>query len=92
MSSGPLSAPSSPADALAPHQNAEQILPELRELPPTTPLKFHREHPLFDDLAPEEGYNHEGIYWASTSTAHIQPLSLRHSLRPTCPHRLDGNG
>ncbi|RSH95744.1 hypothetical protein EHS25_000836 [Saitozyma podzolica] len=60
MSSGPLSAPSSPADALAPHQNVQQGLPELRELPPATTLKFHREHPLFDDLAPEEGYNHEG--------------------------------
>lgn len=76
MSSGPLSAPSSPAEALAPHQNIQQVLPELRELPPATILKFHKEHPLFDDLAPEEGYNHEGVYWASPCTAHIPPFRL----------------
>jgi hypothetical protein len=76
MSSGPLSAPSSPADALAPHQNVQQGLPELRELPPATTLKFHREHPLFDDLAPEEGYNHEGVYWASSSRARVSLFRL----------------
>lgn len=77
MSSGPLSAPSSPADALAPRQNAQQDLSELRELPPATTLKFHREHPLFDDLAPEEGYNHEGVYWVSTYVACVSTSPLK---------------